>query len=138
MADLCGTNSPLQRHQPLKARPPQHSIDLRNKPIFKRKIEMRGVYGAGPDMVGPRDWTLMGPKKRCYKAERHSHSHSQWRYNIPFLWEKQWVMAKRRWEPSTHWEEEGEHQLNHKENTKRWNNHRRRGGQSGRMLIPSL
>lgn len=63
VADLCGTKSPLQRHQPLKARPPQHSIDLRNKPIFfikKKKEEKKfneGVYGAGPDRVGPHDWT---------------------------------------------------------------------------------
>lgn len=69
VADLCGTKSPLQRHQPLKARPPQHSIDLRNKPIFfykkkrKKKNSMRvcmePAQTGWAHMIGPR----MGPKR---------------------------------------------------------------------------
>ena len=98
VADLCGTKSPLQRHQPLKARPPQHSIDLRNKPIFfykkkrKKKNSMRvcmePAQTGWAHMIGPR----MGPKRGgCL---RH------WRYIIFLSYEK----SKMRWEPSTHWE----------------------------------
>lgn len=53
VADLCGTKSPLQRHQPLKARPPQHSIDLRNKPFFKRKNFKEGYVWSRPRQEGP-------------------------------------------------------------------------------------
>ena len=34
VAELGGVKSPLQRHQPLKAKPRQHSIDLRNNIFF--------------------------------------------------------------------------------------------------------
>lgn len=39
VADLCGAKSPLQGHQPLKERPPQYSIDLRNKQFFKERAK---------------------------------------------------------------------------------------------------
>lgn len=87
VADLCGTKSPLQRHQPLKARPPQHSIDLRNKPIFfykkkgRKKIQW-GCVWSRPRQGGP-TWLDLewGPKGGVFEALAL--------YYIPFLREKQ-------------------------------------------------
>lgn len=56
----------------LKAKPRQHSIDLRNDAIvflcflfsylFKKENYFGDMYGDGPDKKGPHDWTSMGPK----------------------------------------------------------------------------
>jgi len=86
VADLCGTKSPLQRHQPLKARPPQHSIDLRNKPILiKGKLNEGGVYTGGPTWLDLR-W---GPKgvfgERVREREKKSND-----------WEKKEMGRRRR------------------------------------------